>query len=150
MHYLAHFFRGLFLVVAIVAPIHASTTGSEVLAHWRFDQIKHLRGDSTSVPEVGKPLSATDRGATEPQPYVADLSGKGNVLQVRGSKPSTNVFSANVPSAIVNGLPNTRSLALKNGEYVVTLDRPLAFYDMQKSWTIEASLFCNLLGTEQV
>ena len=98
MHYLSHFFRALFLVVAIVAPIHAATTGSEVLAHWRFDQIKHLRGDSTSVPEVGKPLSATERGAVEPQPYVADLSGKGNVLQVRGSKASTNVFSANVPS----------------------------------------------------
>ena len=130
--------------------IHATSTGSEVLAYWRFEQIKHLRGDSTSLPVVGQPLTASDRGPVEPQPFVVDLSGKGNVLQVHGSRPSPNVFSDNVPTEKSNGMSNTRSLVLKSGEYVVSTDKPLAFYDMQKSWAIEASLVCNLLGTEQV
>lgn len=123
---------------------------SEVLAHWRFEQVQHLKSDSTSVSKVGQPLTTGNRGPSEPQPYVFDNSGNGNLLQVRGSKPSPNVFSDNVPVNQVDGKPNTRSLALKNGEYVVSFDRPLAFNDLRKSWTIEASLMCNLLGTEQV
>src|ERR1035437_6186381 len=122
----------------------------EVLANWRFEQIKHLKGDSLSSSIVGQALTAGNRGPAEPQPFVFDDSGKGNFLQAQGSKSSAIVFSDNVPSAIVNGKSNTRSLALKNGEYVVTFDRPLAYYNMQKSWSIEASLKCNLLGTEQV
>src|SRR5690606_5243386 len=55
-----------------------------------------------------------------------------------------------VPKQQVDGKPNTRSLLLKKGEYVVTYQRPLPYYDLRKSWTIEASLKCNLLGTEQV
>ena len=154
MSYLSRSLFSLVLISSIsilgITNTKASINGSVVLAHWRFEQIKHLRGDSTSIPIVGQPLTASDRGATEPQPYVVDLSGKGNVLQVRGSRPSSNVFSDNVPSTMVNGLSNTRSLTIKNGEYVVNTDKPLAFYDLQKSWTIEASLVCNLLGTEQV
>ena len=123
---------------------------SEVLAHWRFEQVQHLKGDSVSVSIIGQPLTAGDRGPTEPQPYIFDSSGKGNYLQVRGSRPSPNVFSDNVPNAVVDGKTNTRSLSLKKGEYLVTYDRPLAYYDLRKSWTIEASLMCNLLGTEQV
>jgi len=122
----------------------------EVLAHWSFEQIKHLNGDSVSTSIVGQPLTAGNRGPIEPQPFVFDETGKGNFLQVQGLRPSPNVFSDNVPVAQVEGKPNTRSLSLKNGEYVVTFDRPLAYYDMRKSWTIEASLKCNLLGTEQV
>jgi hypothetical protein len=128
----------------------AADAGSQVLAHWNFEQIKHLGSDSTSLPIVGQPLTASDRGPVEPQPYVVDLSGKGNVLQVRGSRSSSNVFSDLVPLASAKDLSNARSLALKHGEYVVTSDKPLAFYDLQKSWSIEASLCCNLLGTEQV
>ncbi|MDP4208853.1 MAG: glycoside hydrolase family 43 protein [Bacteroidota bacterium] len=137
-------------VISLAAFTNNAYSQSEVLAHWRFEQIQHLRGDTTSVPVVGQPLTASDRGPTEPQPFVFDNSGKGNVLQVRGSRPSPNVFSDNVPAAQVDGKPNTRSLILKKGEYVVTFDRPLDYYDMRKSWTIEASLKCNLLGTEQV
>jgi len=122
----------------------------EVLANWRFEQVKHLKGDSLSCSIVGQALTAGNRGPAEPQPFVFDDSGKGNFLQAQGSKSSVIVFSDNVPSTTVNGKPNTRSLALKNGEYVVPFDRPLAYYDMQKSWSIEASLKCNLLGTEQV
>ena len=122
----------------------------EVLAHWRFEQIKHLKGDSVSTSIVGQPLTAGNRGPAEPQPFGFDDSGKGNFLQVQGVKSSPIVFSNDVPTATVNGKSNTRSLAMKNGEYVVTFDRPLAYYDMQKSWSIEASLKCNLLGTEQV
>ena len=122
----------------------------EVLANWRFEQVKHLKGDSLSSSIVGQALTAGNRGPAEPQPFVFDDSGKGNFLQAQGSKSSAIVFSDNVPSSTVNGKPNTRSLALKNGEYVVSFDRPLAYYDMQKSWSIEASLKCNLLGTEQV
>jgi hypothetical protein len=154
MKYKYRFFRDLmpaFLRVLFFA-VSANNAYSqrEVLAHWRFEQIQHLRGDTTSIPIVGQPLTASDRGPSELQPYVADNSGKGNFLQVRGSRPSPNVFSNNVPMAQVDGKPNTRSLSLKNGEYVVTFDRPLAYYDMSKSWAIEASLLCNLLGTEQV
>ncbi len=123
---------------------------SEILAHWNFEKIKHLRGDSVSVPVVGQPLAADNRNPMAPQPYLVDESGKGNYLQARGNRPSPNVFSDNVPAAQVDGKPNLRSLALKNGEYAIMFDCPLAYYDMQKSWTIEASLKCNLLGTEQV
>ena len=142
----------LFFICMLVSTITVSgaSTKSEVLAYWRFEQVEHLRGDSTTLSVVGQPLTAGGRGPTEPQPYVFDESGKGNFLQVQGSRPSSIVFSDNVPSSIVNGKPNIRSLALKNGEYVVTFDRTLAYYDMQKSWTIEASLMCNLPGTEQV
>lgn len=100
--------------------------------------------------EVGKPLTADERRPTDPQPFAYDESGKGNFLQVRGSRPSSIVYSDNVPATTKDGLPNTRSLAIKKGEYVLTFERPLAFYDMQKSWAIEASLMCDLLGTEQV
>ncbi len=133
-----------------VAIAYSASNKNEILAHWRFDTVKHLRGDSTSLSVVGKSLTASERGVTEPQPYVFDESGKGNYLQVRGSRPSPNVFSDDVPTSQVKGQSNARSLALKNGEYVVTFDRPLAYYDLRKSWTIEASLKCNLLGTEQV
>ena len=122
----------------------------EVLVNWRFEQIKHLKDDSLSIPKVDQSLTTGNRGPSEPQPFVFDDSGKGNFLQAQGSKSSTIIFSDNVPAAMVNGKPNTRSLSLKNGEYVVTFDRPLAYYDIQKSWLIEASLKCNLLGTEQV
>jgi hypothetical protein len=130
--------------------VNGASPAGEMLAHWSFEQIKHLRGDSVSTSIVSQPLTAGNRSSIEPQPYVFDESGKENFLQARGSKPSPNVFSADVPIAQVDGKPNTRSLALKNGEYVVTFDRSLAYYDMQKSWTIEVSLKCNLLGTEQV
>jgi len=130
-----------------VVTVHAER---EVLAHWRFEQIKHLKGDSVSTSIVGQPLTAGNRAPAEPQPFGFDDSGKGNFLQVQGVKSSPIVFSNDVPTATVNGKSNTRSLVMKNGEYVVTFDRPLAYYDMQKSWSIEASLKCNLLGTEQV
>lgn len=134
-----------------VSNVRASASPSgEVLALWRFERVQHLRGDSTSLSIVGQPLTASDRGPSEPQPFVFDESGKGNFIQTRGSRLSPNVFSERVPANSVNGMPNTRSLLLKSAEYVVTFDRPLAYYDMQKSWTIEASLMCNLLGTEQV
>lgn len=133
-----------------VCTAFAQSTQSEVLAHWRFEQVQHLNADSVSVSLIGQPLTAGDRGPTEPQPYIFDQSGKGNFLQARGSKPSSIIFSDNVPATVADGKPNTRSLAIKRGEYVVTYDRPLAYYDMRKSWTIEASLMCNLLGTEQV
>jgi len=147
------FFCGFatFVIYALFAPNFARGSSPEevVLANWRFEQIQHLQGDPTpSI--VGQPLTASNRGPAEPQPYIFDNSGKGNFLQMRGSNASPNVFSDNVPTNQVDGKPNTRSLALKNGEYVVTFDRPLAYNDMQKSWTIEASLMCNLLGTEQV
>jgi hypothetical protein len=140
----------IFSVIALLSVYNNAYCQSEVLAHWNFEQIKHLNGDSLSIPIVGQPLTADNRNPIEPQPYIFDESGKGNFLQARGAKASPNVFSDDVPVSQVDGKPNTRSLALKNGEYVVTFNRPLAYYDMQKSWIIEASLKCNLLGTEQV
>jgi Glycosyl hydrolases family 43 len=120
----------------------------EVLAHWRFEQVQHLDG-TLSVSIIGQPLTADEKNKpSEPQPFVFDGSGNKNFVQTHNSKPSTIVFSDNVPE--LKGISNTRSLALKKGEYVVSFERPLNFYDLQKSWTIEASLMCNLLGTEQV
>jgi hypothetical protein len=138
------FSTGLFL------SVNNAFCQSDVLVYWNFEQIKHLNGDSLSRTIVGQPLTADTRNPIEPQPYVFDETGKGNYLQARGAKVSPNVFSDDVPAAQVYGKPNTRSLVLKNGEYVVTFNRPLAYYAMQKSWTIESSLKCNLLGTEQV
>jgi hypothetical protein len=87
----------------------AGSETTELLAHWRFEQIQHLRGDP--APSVAdEPLTADNRGPTEPQPYIFDSSGKGNVLQVRSSRPSPNVFSENVPSATVDGRPNTQTV----------------------------------------
>jgi hypothetical protein len=140
----------LFSTLVLFSVNNNAYCQSEVLAYWNFEHIKHLKGDSLSIPIVGQPLTADNRNPIEPQPYIFDESGKGNYLQVRGSRPSPIVFSDNVPIPQVNGSPNTRSLSLKNGEYVVTYDRPLAYYDLRKNWTIEASLMCNLLGTEQV
>lgn len=139
------------LLVFIIAIGYSGNANAqeEVLAHWRFEKIFHQNGEPI-ISIVGQPLTAGNRGPAEPQPYVFDDSGKGNFIQVRGSSPSPNVFSDNVPNTEVDGKTNTRSLALKKGEYVVTFDRALAYCNMQKSWTIEASLMCNLLGTEQV
>jgi len=144
-------FKALVVVtICLLLSMVNAQAEREVLAHWRFEQIKHLKGDSLSNSIAGQPLTASDRGPTEPQPYVFDDSGKGNFLQVRGSRPSPNVFSDNVPFSMIVGKPNKRSLIVKKAEYLVNNDKPLAFYDMQKSWTIEASMVCNLLGTEQV
>jgi len=146
----------LALIFVFVGTLSGSSIGKvdlptgEILAHWRFEQVKHLKGDSVSISKIGQPLTADNRTPIEPQPYVYDDSGKGNFLQTSGIKPTLNVFSAEVPKSQVDGKTNTRSLVLKNGEYVVTFDRPLAYYDLQKNWTIEASLKCNLPGTEQV
>jgi hypothetical protein len=140
----------VFGAVSCVSPENDTTLNVEVLAYWSFEHIQHLDSDSVSVPVVGGPLTASDRGPAEPQPFVLDESGNGNFLQVRGSRPSPIVFSDNVPAATINGKPNTRSLAIKRGEYVVTFERPLPYIDMRKGWVIEASLMCNLLGTEQV
>ena len=137
------------LFILVIAFSSNANSQEEVMAQWRFEKIYHPDG-TTTTSIVGQPLTTGNRGPAEPQPYVFDDSGNGNYLQVQGSKPSPNVFSDNVPATTVDGKPNTRSLALKNGEYVVTFDRPLSYNYMQKSWTIEASLMCNLLGTEQV
>ena len=135
--------------LALSPALHADTAAGDLLAHWRFEQIQPLQGEPTPS-TVGQPLTAGDRGPTGPQPFAFDDSGKGNLLQVRGSRPSPNVFSDDVPAAEIDGKPNTRSLALKRGEYFVTFDRPLPYYDLRQNWTIKASLRCNLLGTEQV
>lgn len=137
----------LFLIIGY-NTIEAQESKNKVLAHWRFEQVQHLDG-TLSASIIGQPLTADEKSKpSEPQPYVFDSSGNGNFIQTRNSRPSTIVFSDNVPK--VNGMPNTRSLALKKGEYIVPFERPLDYYDLQKSWTIEASLMCNLLGTEQV
>jgi hypothetical protein len=136
------------LFVAII--IDGNNAKGQVLTHWNFERIQHLNGDSTSAPIVGHPLTASDRGPVEPQPFVFDEAGNKNFLQVRGAHPSPIVFSDDVPTTVVDGEPNTRSLAIKRGEYIVPFDRSLPYYDLRKSWLIEASLKCNLLGTEQV
>ncbi len=135
------------LITAALARGPAAS--AEVLAHWRFEQVQNLKGDlAPSV--VGQPLTSDDRRPSDPQPFVADDSGKGNLLEVRGGRASPNVFSENVPRAQVDGKPNTRSLTLKKGEYFSSTDRPLAYYDMQRSWSIDTSLMTNTPEYDQV
>lgn len=139
----------IFLLLVGGTTLCGASTHEEILAHWRFENIQRLNGDI--VPSaVDLALTADDRRPIDPQPFILDDSGKGNFLQAWGSRPSPLVFSENVPFSNVDGKPNKRSLVIKRGEYRVTFERPLAFYDMRKSWTIESSLVCNLLGTEQV
>ncbi|MDA3833631.1 MAG: family 43 glycosylhydrolase [Spirochaetales bacterium] len=142
-------FRLLISFFFVFTSIHHASAQDKVLAHWRFEQIQNLDGELVSS-VVGEPLTAGDRGSTDPQPYAYDDAGNKNFLQVRGSHTSPIVFSDDVPTTFVDGEPNTRSLAIKRGEYVVPFDRSLPYYDLRKSWTIEASLKCKLLGTEQV
>jgi hypothetical protein len=127
----------------------ADTSADSLFAHWRFEQVQHLNGETTAS-VVGEYLTAEKGKASEPRPYVSDDSGKNNCLQSRNDRPSPNVFSDNVPAPQVDGRPNTRSLVLKRSEYVVPFMRPLPFYDMRKSWEIDASLMTHQLGTEQV
>lgn len=138
----------LIILLVSIFILQARADG-KLLAHWRFEQIQNINGEL--VPSVvGESLSTGDRGPVDPHPFVYDHAGNKNFLQARGPRPSPIVFSDDVPTPLVNGVPNTRSLAIKKGEYVVPFDRTLPYYDLQKSWTIEASLKCNLLGTEQV
>ncbi|MDD2589146.1 MAG: glycoside hydrolase family 43 protein [Fermentimonas sp.] len=149
--YLNYSIELLFLLIVVLLLFSNKTfSQSEVLANWRFEQVQHLNGDSISASTDGQPLTAVNHGPSDPKLFVFDESGKGNYLQLRGSLPSSKIFSDNVPSTLVDGKPNSRSLSIKRSEFVVTYDQPLAYYDMRKSWTIEASLMCNLLGTEQV
>ena len=126
----------------------AQESKNKILAEWRFEQVQHFdRTLSASI--IDKSLTVDEKNKpAEPQPFFFDSSGNGNFLQVRSTQLKSSVFSNNVLE--VTGKPNTRSLALKSGEYMVSFERPLSFNDLQKSWTIEASLMCNLLGTEQV
>lgn len=62
--------------------------------------------------------------------FVTDQSGNGNNLQIKA----------------VSG----EALELKRNDFALTYDKPLAYYNFQKSWTIELSLMSRLLGTEQV
>jgi len=135
--------------ILIFTGIIGNSFAQDTLAYWTFDQISQIDGTLTQS-IIGKPLTADDRRPTGPQPFIFDLSGKGNFIQVRGSRPSSNVFSDNVPNSVMNGRANSHSLSLKGGEYIVMFDRPLAFYDLQKNWSIRASLMVNLPGTEQV
>ena len=138
----------LLLLIVGYTTTEAQENKNQLLAHWRFEQIQHLDG-TLSDAIIGKPLTADEKNKpSEPQPFAFDGSANKNFVQTRSSRTSAITFSDNVPE--LKGMSNTRSLALKKGEYMVSFERPLNFYDLQKSWTIEASLRCNLLGTEQV
>jgi Glycosyl hydrolases family 43 len=121
----------------------------KLLAYWSFDQVGYLDG-AVSLPLLNQPLTLDNQKPSEPQPYIFDGSGNGNILQAAGSKPSPLVFSDNAPAAKPSGESNPRSLTLKKGEYILSYERALAYQDMRKSWAIEASLMNNSLGTEGV
>jgi hypothetical protein len=115
----------ILLLIVGHTTTEAQESKNKVLAHWRFEQVQHLDG-TLSASIVGQPLSADDKGKpSEPQPYSFDSSGLENFLQTRNSRPSSIVFSDNVP--VVSGLLNTRSLVLKKGEYIVPFERSLNY-----------------------
>lgn len=121
-----------------------------ILAYWNFEKIEHLDG-SFSPSKPGESLIADEHHKPiEPNPYIADITGNGNLIQSNLAGNSPLLFSNNVPATEINGEPNIRSLSLKKGEYIVSELRPLPFYHMQKSWKIEVSLMNNSLGTEAV
>lgn len=139
------------LLFLFAGSVNAGTTDTtKLLAYWSFEKIQHLSGDSISASIIGQPLTSDKGKPAEPQPYVYDESGNGNLIQCNDYTPSTNLFSDDVPATSVNGRPNTRSLLLKRHEYVVPFNRPLPFYDIQQAWEISLSMKCNHLGTEQV
>lgn len=123
----------------LTGTLFVTSVQAELVAHWNFEEIQQRSG-SVSAPVVGQGLPENN--------FVVDRSGKGNVVQSSGRSP--HVFSDNVPSSSVDGTANTRSLALKKGEWKVDFNCSLPYYDFGQRWTIEASLMCNLLGTEQV
>lgn len=118
--------KEILVIIFILGFAPDSFSEKEILAEWSFEQSENLNSDSS-----------------KPQTDITDYSGKGNTLQIRGNKPLKNQFSNNV-------LNNSRYLVLSRSEYFVGFDKPLAYYDMRKNWSIQASLMCNLLGTEQV
>lgn len=125
----------------------------ELLANWRFEQVQHL--DGSKAPAVaGESLTGQDLRAVEPRPFALDETGNGNHLQVvepkDGSRPSPSVFSDGVPFDRIDGKPNTRSLALKGRDYLLTLDRMLAFSDLRKNWSIAASVMTQRPDEAQV
>jgi hypothetical protein len=141
------------LVAMSMVAVAVAQSRAEVVAHWRFEEVAKLDG-SRAASVVGESLTATDQRATNPRPYSHDETGKGNYLQVfeprNASNPSKTVFADDVPTPQANGQPNRRSLALKGREYNVTLDRVLAFSDLQSGWTIEASVMTRRPEDEQV
>ncbi len=143
-------YAALLMVVFCLSCLPQSLKGqSKVLAYWRFEQIVKSDGDNP-VALNSKSIAEANQRAAVPLSYGYDETGRGNLLQWRGSNISASVISSNVPARVVNGQNNTSSLSLKNDEYVVALDRPLDYYNMQKGWTIEASLMCNWLWEDQV
>ena len=65
----------LALTFIFVGTLSGSSIGKvtlptgKILAHWSFEQIKHIKIDSVSSSKVGQPLSGDNRGPIEPQPY---------------------------------------------------------------------------------
>lgn len=138
----------LFLLATTASA--GDTDKAKQLAYWSFEKVQHLSGDSVSPSVVGQPLTSDKGKPAEPQPYVYDETGNGNLIQCNDYMPSLNLFSDDVPVTSIEGCPNTRSLLLKGREYVVPFNRSLPFYDIQQAWNISFSLKCNHLGTEQV
>ena len=138
----------LFLLATTASA--GDTNKAKQLAYWSFEKVQHLSGDSVSASVVGQPLTSDKGKPAEPQPYVYDETGNGNLIQCNDYMPSPNLFSDDVPVTSIEGRPNTHSLLLKGREYVVPFNRSLPFYDIQQAWNISFSLKCNHLGTEQV
>jgi hypothetical protein len=140
---------------AHLLPSTASATPApgDVLANWRFEQVQRLDGSKTPA-VVGASLTGEDMRPVDPRPFAADETGNGNLLQVvepkDGSNPSPTAFSDKVPFARIDGKPNTRSLALKGRDYLLSLDRVLAFSDLRKGWMIDASVMTNRPEDAQV
>ncbi len=119
----------LFLLATTASA--GDTDKAKQLAYWSFEKVQHLSGDSVSPSVVGQPLTSDKGKPVEPQPYVYDETGNGNLIQCNDYMPSPNLFSDDVPVTSIEGRPNTRSLLLKGREYVVPFNRSLPFYDIQ-------------------
>jgi len=125
-------------------PANSQDTENKTLAHWRFEKAQLQAGDTLG--NTGK-IGTAEKTGTVSGTLIYDESGNGNVLEFSGAAPASISFSTNVPKA---NTANLGSLSLNRSEYTVSFQRPLAYYDLSKSWTIEASLLHRLPGTEQV
>jgi len=65
----------MLLVTKISIVPMDSIAREELLAHWRFEMVQQLKGDTVSA-LAGKPLTADERRPTDPQPFLLTIPVK--------------------------------------------------------------------------
>lgn len=93
----------LFLLATTASA--GDTDKAKQLAYWSFEKVQHLSGDSVSPSVVGQPLTSDKGKPAEPQPYVYDETGNGNLIQCNDYMPSPNLFPTMCRLPPLKGVP---------------------------------------------